>query len=79
MTAPVKHRDFFIYADTSAVGDGTFTSHGFIRKPSLRLTGLPIEHSFKPHERYLSKETAYTGGVLFAKKLIDGWWHALGR
>jgi hypothetical protein len=76
---PVAHREYFIYGETIAVGDGSFRARGFIRRPSPTGTGLPFETRFKPEETYLNEEVAYDSGVVFAKKLIDGFWKAVGQ
>jgi hypothetical protein len=79
MRPPVGHRAYFIYGDTTPVGDGRFRACGVIKRPNPLGTGIPFESSFNPQETYQTEETAYSGGVLFAKKLIDGWWKALGQ
>ena len=79
MQPTVEHRQYFIYCETAPLGDGTFSTYGAIRKPHPSGTGLPFETSFRPQKRYINESKAYNGGVGFAKRLIDGFWAAVGQ
>jgi len=74
MRIAAGHRQYVIYGETIAAGDGSFIASGVICQPNPSGSGLPFEMPFESEKRYASEESACQAGLATAKKLINSFW-----